>query len=98
MKLDHSTLKHLIEDIFAAAGSHHHEAERIAHYLVEANLTGHESHGAIRVPKYIEWVRASHLIPNQTIEIVSENEVMAVLDGRFGFGQVMGEECMKLAL
>lgn len=98
MIIDRAALKKLIQNIFAAAGSHHHEAERIGHYLVEANLVGHDSHGAIRVPRYIDWVRAGHLIPNQTIEIVSENEVMAVLDGRFGFGQVMGEEAMKLAL
>ena len=98
MNIDHAALKKLIHDIFTAAGSHHHEAERIAHYLVEANLVGHDSHGAIRVPRYVEWVRAGHLIPNQTLEIVSENEVMAVVDGRFGFGQVMGEEAMQLAL
>ena len=98
MNIDHAALKRLIHDIFAAAGSHHHEADRIAHYLTEANLVGHDSHGAIRVPKYVEWVRAGHLVPNQSLEIVSENEVMAVLDGRFGFGQVMGEEAMRLAL
>jgi uncharacterized oxidoreductase len=96
--IDDVSLKKLIQDIFAAAGSHHREAERIAHYLVEANLVGHDSHGAIRVPRYIEWVRAGTLVPNQTLEIVSENEVLAVLDGNFGFGQVMGEAAMTLAL
>jgi uncharacterized oxidoreductase len=98
MTINHDPLKGLIQDIFGALGSAHHEAERIAHYLVEANLVGHDSHGVIRVPKYVEWVRAGDLIPNQTLEIVSENEIMAVLDGRFGFGQVMGEEAMKIAL
>jgi uncharacterized oxidoreductase len=98
MTIRHEALKKLIQDIFVAASCRHHEAERIAHYLVEANLVGHDSHGAIRVPKYVEWVRAGDLVPNQTLEIVSENEVMAVLDGRYGFGQVMGEEAMKIAL
>lgn len=98
MNIDHVSLKKLIQDIFAAAGSHHHEAERIGHYLVEANLVGHDSHGAIRVPRYIEWVRGGTLIPNQTLEIVSENEVLAVVDGHFGFGQVMGEAAMRIGL
>jgi len=98
LNIEPVSLKHLIQEIFGAAGSHHHEAERIAHYLVEANLVGHESHGAIRVPRYVEWVKAGTLIPNQTLEIVSENEVLAVLDGNFGFGQVMGESAMRLAL
>jgi hydroxycarboxylate dehydrogenase B len=98
MTIDLLTLKDLIRDIFKAAGSHQHEAERIAHYLLEANLVGHDSHGVIRVARYLEWVRAGQLIPNQTLEIVSENEVIAVVDGRYGFGQVMGEEAIRLAL
>jgi uncharacterized oxidoreductase len=98
MRFDHHTLKQRIEQIFTAAGSHRHEAERIAHYLVEANLVGHDSHGVLQVPRYIERVRSGQLIPNQTLEIVTEQGVMAVVDGRFGFGQVMGEEAMRLAI
>ena len=94
MTIDHVKLGKLVQDIFAAAGCHHHEAERIAHYLVEANLVGHDSHGVIQVPRYIDRVRAGTVVPNQTVEIVSENEIMAVLDGRLGFGQVIGEEAM----
>ena len=98
MTIDHVTLRKLVETIFTAAGSHHHEAERIAHYLVEANLTGHDSHGVIQVSRYVQRVRAKELVPNQKVEIVSENEVMAVLDGRLGFGQVIGEEATQVAL
>ena len=98
MTIDHATLEQLVRDIFTAAGSHHHEAERIAHYLVEANLVGHDSHGVIQVSRYVERVRAGLLVPNQTVEIVSENEVLAVLDGRLGFGQLIGEEAMRIAL
>src|SRR5271157_4260740 len=98
MTIDHSALRQLIRDIFAAAGSNHHEAERIAFYLVEANLVGHDSHGVIQVSRYIERVREGHLVPNQKVEIVTENEVLTVLDGRLGFGQVIGEEAMEIAL
>ncbi len=98
MTIDHVKLGKLVRDIFAAAGSHHHEAERIAHYLVEANLVGHDSHGVIQVPRYIDRVRAGTVVANQTVEIVSENEILTVLDGRLGFGQVIGEEAMRIAL
>jgi uncharacterized oxidoreductase len=98
MTIDHPTLKQLVMDIFAAAGSHHHEAERIAHYLVEANLVEHDSHGVIQVPRYIERLRAGEISCNQTVEIVTENEVLTVLDGQLGFGQVIGEEAMRIAL
>ncbi len=98
MTIDHVSLKKLVRDIFAAAGSRQHEAERISHYLVEANLVGHDSHGVIQVPRYVDRLRAGTLVPNQTVEIVSENEILAVLDGRLGFGQVVGEEAMRIAL
>jgi uncharacterized oxidoreductase len=98
MRIDHESLSQLVSKIFSAIGSHHHEAERIAHYLVEANLVGHDSHGVIQVPRYVERLRAGELVSNQTVEILLENEVMAVLDGRLGFGQVVGEEAMRIAL
>ena len=33
------------------------EGERIGKYLVGANLTGHDSHGVVRVPRYVQWKR-----------------------------------------
>jgi uncharacterized oxidoreductase len=98
MTIDHLTLRQLVREIFGAVGSNHHESERIAHYLVEANLVGHDSHGVIQVPRYVDRVRAGELVCNQTVEIVSENLVLTVLDGRLGFGQVMGEEAVRIAL
>ena len=52
----------------------------------------------IRVPSYIDWLRAGKVLANQTLEIVFENDAIAVVDGRFGFGQVMGEAAMKLGI
>ena len=33
---------------------------------------------------------AGKVLANQTLKIVFENEALAVVDGQFGFGQVMG--------
>jgi hydroxycarboxylate dehydrogenase B len=96
--LSHDRLEHLVNQIFAAGGCGPAEHKRIAHYLVGANLVGHDSHGVIRVPTYIDWLRAGKVIANQSLDIVFENDAIAVLDGRFGFGQVMGEEAMKLGI
>jgi hydroxycarboxylate dehydrogenase B len=84
--------------MFAAAGCRPAEHQRIAHYLVEANLVGHDSHGVIRAPIYIDWLRAGKVLANQSLKVVFENDAMAVVDGQFGFGQVMGEEAMKLGI
>jgi uncharacterized oxidoreductase len=98
VRIAHPRLKHLVQTVFAAAGCHDAEAERVAHYLVEANLVGHDSHGVIRVPIYVDWLRAGKVLANQQLQVVFENEVLAVTDGRFGFGQVMGEEAMRLGI
>src|SRR5262249_48053390 len=43
--------------IFEANGSSEAEAQAIAQYLVASNLTGHESHGVARVPRYVGYVK-----------------------------------------
>jgi uncharacterized oxidoreductase len=96
--ISHGRLERLVNDIFAGAGCRPAEHTRIAHYLVEANLVGHDSHGVIRVPAYIDWLRAGKVVANQRLKVVFENAAIAVVDGQFGFGQVMGEEAMKLGI
>ncbi len=98
MNIRPDCLKALVQEVFQAAGCHAAEAERVAHYLVEANLVGHDSHGVIRVPFYVQWLREGKVRANQELRTVFENEVIAVVDGQFGFGQVMGERAMNLGL
>jgi uncharacterized oxidoreductase len=98
MKIQHDRLRKLSTAIFSAAGCHQAEAERISHYLVEANLAGHDSHGVLRIPSYVDWLRTGKVYANKVIKIVFENEVIAVVDGEFGFGQSVGEQAMKLGI
>jgi uncharacterized oxidoreductase len=98
MKIDHEKLKRLVRSIFAAAGCNADEAQRIGHYLIEANLVGHDSHGVIRVSTYIDFLRAGKVVPNQNIQIVFENEAIAIVEGGYGFGQSIGEQATKLGI
>jgi len=98
MNLRHDRLKKLIATIFATAGCCEPEAERIGHYLVEANLAGHDSHGVIRVPPYVTWLLDGQVFSNKHAAVVFENDVLAIVDGQFGFGQVIGEEAMNLGI
>jgi uncharacterized oxidoreductase len=98
MRIAADRLKHFTSKVFAAVGCREQEAERIGHYLVDANLAGHDSHGVIRVPFYVEWAKVGKVVPNQHLKVVFENEVIAVTDGQYGFGQVLGEEAMRLGI
>src|SRR6267154_3782553 len=98
MNIDSTRLQPLIESIFAAAGCEPREAQVIARRLVGANLVGHDSHGVIQVPTYLKWIREGKVRPNQRIQTVVDNEVLAIVDGQFGFGQAIGEQAMELAI
>lgn len=98
MKIAYEELRRLTKDIFSAAGCADSEAECISSHLVESNLVGHDSHGVIRVPYYIEWLRDGKVYPNKKIKVVFENDVIAVVDGDFGFGQSIGEQAMALGI
>ncbi len=82
--------------IFEAIGSRPEEAEIIADHLVESNLVGHESHGLLRVKKYVEWCRNGDVHPNRHAEIASDHGMAILIDGQFGYGQVIGLEAMDL--
>jgi len=48
-------LREFVARAFAAAESSAKEARIVGDHLVDANLAGHDSHGVIRVAKYIDW-------------------------------------------
>ena len=48
------TLERVTRDIFVAWGVPKDDAACVAEQLVLANLRGHDSHGAIRIPQYVQ--------------------------------------------
>ncbi len=91
-------MENLTAEIFRAAGCSDAEGARIGQRLVRANLTGHDSHGVIRIPRYVLWTQDGTLVPDQTIETVTESESFAVVDGRYGFGQSVGAQAVELGI
>ena len=91
-------LTELALNIFMAAGCDRVEAEKVARRLVDANLVGHDSHGAIRIPPYVQWLRDGKVFANQSIQIVTDNDAVTVVDGQFGLGQSIGEQAIQLGI
>jgi hydroxycarboxylate dehydrogenase B len=87
-----------IAEVFAHADSSTEEARRIATYLTTANLTGHDSHGVIRVPVYIRWKKMGSVVPDQTIEVVADTPSLAVIDGKFGYGQTVTPQAVRIGI
>ena len=91
-------LKQIGTQIFAAAGATSDEAQIVSDALVEANLAGHDSHGILRIPEYVRWMEQGLVTMGAHITIVRESDSFAVIDGGWGFGQVVGREAMEVAI
>jgi LDH2 family malate/lactate/ureidoglycolate dehydrogenase len=74
--------------IFRAAGADEANTAIVADHLVDANLTGHDSHGVIRIPSYVRSIAQGQLAPGAKPEIVRETASMTLIDAHLTFGQV----------
>jgi uncharacterized oxidoreductase len=98
IRIKAQALEDLVRDIFIKAGCSEAEGKRIGKYLVIANLTGHDSHGVQRVPRYLQWKEEGAFIADREVKVVSETPVLAVLDGQYGFGQTIGPQAAAVGI
>ena len=81
-------LLHFARSLFEAAGVPNDEAVIVARSLVDANLCGHDSHGVIRVPQYVGFLRTGKLRCGAPLEVINETPALLAVDAGWGLGQV----------
>src|SRR3977135_457341 len=91
-------LINFVAEVFGHSESSPEEARRIATYLTTANLTGHDSHGVIRVPVYMRWKKMGSVIPDQTVDLVVDTPSLAVLEGTCGYGQTVAPQAVQIGI
>jgi uncharacterized oxidoreductase len=91
-------LREKIAALLAAAGSRPEEARTVAANLVLANLSGHDSHGVGMAPRYVDAVLEGGLVPNAAAQVTLDAGALLAIDGQKGYGQVVGEQAMRLAM
>src|SRR5207237_9439215 len=91
-------LINFVAEVFSHSESSPEESRRIATYLTTANLTGHDSHGVIRVPVYIKWKKMGSVVPNQNAEVIVDTPSLAVVDGKFGYGQTVTPQAVRIGI
>ena len=84
--------------LLKAAGASEEEADAVAVGCVNANLAGHDSHGVIAIPTYIDRITAGHIVPGATWTIVQESPTTTVIDGHWGFGFHVNAKAMALTI
>ena len=91
-------LERLTAAIFAGAGSSAEEAATVARHLISANLVGHDSHGVLNIPVYIERIRAGHIVPGAPFELLRDDATTTVVDGHWGFGYTVTNRALDITL
>ncbi len=96
--LDPAVLSPFIADILHRAGLPEDQALDTTAHLVEANLTGHDSHGVLRVPGYAKALQAGQIQPLGQHIIEKDSPAVAVIDANRSIGILMAYEAMSLAV
>src|SRR5271156_1264497 len=97
-KIKADRLEEIGRALFVAAGTPKDEAELVMRHIVGANLVGHDSHGVIQIPTYIDRIKVGHIVPGAPWTIVQESPTTTVVDGHWGFGYVANERAMRLTI
>jgi LDH2 family malate/lactate/ureidoglycolate dehydrogenase len=91
-------LGRLVEATFTKLGAKPADAATVARHMVGANLAGHDSHGVILLPTYVERARKGDVVLDAPIDVLDETATTARVDGHWGLGQVVSERAMQLAI
>lgn len=95
---DKDKLHQITKQIFCAAGAPPDLSEQVAEVLVANNLAGHDSHGVLRIPEYLQSITDGEIIPTARPEILNQTGVSALITGNWALGQVIGNYAADIAI
>lgn len=98
MVIDPSALESWVTELLRAHGAEGTKAGRVAAALVDADRCGHSSHGVRQLPYYLDQIGRGALLVDADPVVVDRRGGLITLDGRGGFGQLVGEAATDLAL
>ncbi len=81
--------------LLAAGGLSPAEAELVARSLVGADLRGHDSHGVMRIPYYLDQVAKGEVFPGAEYSMLRETDTIVAADGHWGFGQTQAQRLTR---
>ncbi len=84
--------------VFQGYGFSEEESTQITDVLLEADLSGIESHGIQRLVRYDYEIKSGFVKMDAKPEIVKETPVSAVIDGHDAMGQTLAVKSMQLAI
>ena len=81
-------LESFCRSIFGATGFSAEDARTQTDVLLWANLRGIDSHGIMRIPRYVTWLDSGVMRADAVMKVASERGAAAVVDAGQGPGAV----------
>ena len=97
-KLPAPTLLDFATRLFTAVGVPEGDASIVAGNLIGANLRGHDSHGVLRIPQYVDFLRKGDYQIGVPLKVENESPGVVVVDGQWGLGQVQAHRLLDLVI
>jgi LDH2 family malate/lactate/ureidoglycolate dehydrogenase len=91
-------LREFAAEALAVAGLDRDDAQVVADLVVEADERGSDTHGIIRLPRYVGRVRAGGINPRPNIRVVSDRAAAALVDGDNGMGHLVMRHAAQVAI
>jgi L-2-hydroxycarboxylate dehydrogenase (NAD+) len=89
-------LRSLTERIFRVHGVNKPDAEFVTNVLLEANLRGHDSHGVVRVLKWVIGLKSGAINARCKPQVIRETSGTGLVDGDRGLGPVVAKVANEL--
>jgi LDH2 family malate/lactate/ureidoglycolate dehydrogenase len=84
--------------LLTALGATIEETKIIASQLIEANLRGQDGHGVLMLPYYAKQVLEGKFRLGVDVDVIRETPSSALINGNWGFGQIIASKAMELAI
>jgi len=97
-RLPYAQVRSFCQQVFAGYGFDADKSQKITEVLLDADLSGIESHGIQRLIRYHKEITEGLVKVNAVPEIVKETPVSATIEANDTMGQLMGIQAMDLAI
>ena len=94
IEIDRSRAKATAREAFEQYGISRQDADVTADMLVTAQARGKQSHGLIRLPRYVRGIEHGNVDPDGSIEIVRDAGAAATIDGGARLGPAVAVEAL----
>ena len=97
-RVDYQKLRTFCIHAFQGYGFDETQSEQITDVLLDADLSGIESHGIQRLIRYHKEITGGLVQKDAVPEVVFETPLSAVIEGNDAMGQLLGVQAMQMAI